>query len=190
MGISMTNQDNGEKNQQLLELVRKAILQDNQLREKYEVGDKFRFVRERLDLLLKTMEQETENLANQLKKTTKDVLPGEVPVYVYLYNANGLTLKSWLNMLSPKVFYEYSVNRPIYADKAAMENFLKFKTNKNQHAFLTMAIKSEDLLSKPNEHGIVKIKEGSLHVDKVLLFTHNEQDYALNEDGELVKASV
>jgi hypothetical protein len=182
----MTNRENDEKSQQLLGLMRKAIDQDQQLREKYEVGDKFRFVRERLNALLKMIEQEAQNNILQAHKGFKDLLPGEIPVYVYLYNANGLVLKSWQNMLTPKVFYEYSVNRPIYAEKSAVENFLRFKTNKNQHAFLTMAILPENLLSKPDEHGLVKIKEGSLNVDKMLSFTHNEQEYILSSDGDLV----
>lgn len=186
----MTNPDNGEKSQQLLDLMRKAILQDNQLREKYEVGDKFRFVRERLHLLLQTLEQETAQLTEKSKKTFKDILPGEVPVFVYLYNANGLVLKSWQNMLNPKVFYEYSVNRPIYADKSSVENYLRFKANKNQHAYLTVAIKSEDLLTKPDENGIVKIKEGALHMDKVLEFTHNDQSFLLSESGDLVNKNL
>lgn len=181
----MTNPDNGEKSQQLLNLVRKAIQQDNLLREKYEIGDKFRFVRERLNLMLQTMEQEAQHLSESMNKTVKVILSDEVPVYVYLYNTNGLALRSWQNMLTPKVFYEYSVNRPIYSDKTAIENFLKLKANKNQHAYVTMAIKSENILTKPDEHGHVKIKEGALHIDKVLLFTHNDQNYTLGENGEL-----
>jgi hypothetical protein len=183
----MTNPENTEKSQQLIALIRKAIEQDHQLREKYEVGDKFRFVRERLQLLLQMIEKEAQNTIEKTKKEFKDLLPNEVPVYVYLYNTNGMVLRSWQNMLTPKVFYEYSVNRPIYANKSAIETFLRFKTNKNQHAYLTMATQPEHLLTPPDEHGLVKIKEGSLHIDKVLSFTHNEQDYVLSDDGNLIK---
>lgn len=181
----MSDNDN-EKNAQLLELVKKAILQDNQLREKYEVGEKFRFVRERLNILAQTIEQDLATMVTTTKKIGRELAEGEVPVYVYLFNANGLILRSWLNMMTPRVFYEYSVNRPIYSEKSAIVSFLRLKPNKNQHAYLTIAMNPADIISAPDVNSVVKVKEGSLHFDKLLTFTHNDQDYVLTENGEFI----
>ena len=52
-------------------------------------------------------------------------------------------------MVSPKVFYEYSVNRPIYAEKQYIETLLRSKSDKFQHAYLTMAVKLGEIV-KPN----------------------------------------
>jgi hypothetical protein len=181
----MSENDN-EKNIELLKLVKKAISHDNQLREKFAVGDKFRFVRERLNILAQNIEQDLANVATATKKIGRELGEGEVPVYVYLYNANGLILRSWLNMLTPKVFYEYSVNRPIYSEKSAIVGFLRLKPNKPQHAYLTIAMNPEDIISSPDINSVVKVKEGSLHFDKLLTFSHNDQDYVLTENGEFV----
>jgi len=173
------------KNNKILQLMRQAIEEDEKLREKYEIGEKFRFVRERLKSLFNTLEIEVSSTLEAIKKADKGLSSDELPVYVYLYNIKGMDFRSWANMLTPKVFYEYSVNRPIYKDKSAIEGFLKLKTNKAQHAYLTVAIHPADIISE--EGGLVRIKEGSLHFDRLLGFTHNDQEYTLNESGTLVK---
>ena len=123
------------------------------------------------------------------KKTETVLAPDEVLIYVYLYNANGLVFRSWQNMLTPKVFYEYSVNRPIYSQKSEIESLLKSKKTLAQHAYLTIAVKASDII-KPSDHPenpIIKVREGSLHFDKLVTFAHNGQDYTLNINGELIK---
>ena len=188
------DQDKEEK-LKLIEIVREAIRSDNALREKHQIGEKFRFVRDRLNTLLQTLE-ESMPVANENKKGGSYVLKeGEVPVYVYLYNSQGLTFRTWQNMLGQKVFYEYSVNRPIYSEKSQMESLLRTKTNKAQHAYLTVAVKSEYVYKLPDDSApkdaagnpVIKVKEGSLQLDRLIAFTHQEQDYVLNENGELIK---
>jgi hypothetical protein len=173
------------QNEKILQLMRQAIEEDEKLREKYEIGDKFRFVRERLKGLFDTIEKEVSTTLAVAKKTDKVLSSDELPVYVYLYNSKGMDFRSWSNMLAPKVFYEYSVNRPIYKDKSAIDEFLKLKTNKTQHAYLTIAIYPSDIISE--EGGMVRIREGSLRFERLLGFTHNDQEYILNERGGLVK---
>lgn len=48
-------------------------------------------------------------------------------VYVYLYNATGADLQTWRKLLSQAVFYEHSINRPIYVDESAIRDYLRFK---------------------------------------------------------------
>src|SRR3990167_9962665 len=106
--------DDLKQYEKLIELLQEAIQRDIELRKKYEVGEKFRFVRDRLRALLtaneahvQSIQQIEKNIQQKKDETTK------VPVYVYLYNAQGALLRNWITMLTPKVFYEYSVNRPV-----------------------------------------------------------------------------
>ena len=94
------------------------------------------------------------------------------------------------------MFYEYSVNRPIYTDKAAVENYIRSKPNRIQNAFATIAIKKIDLLPSPEVvkdslgNTLVKVREGSLKFEKLFSFTHNNQEYVLTATGEIVKKTL
>jgi len=131
----------------------------------------------------------TENVSED-----KILLDDEILVYVHLFNASGANVNSWKNMLKGKVFYEYSVNRPIYANKSDVEAFIRSKSNKVQHGFLTIAVKKE-YISFPGEtekadalgHALIKVKEGTLHAERLFSFTHNLIDYRVSEEGEITK---
>lgn len=189
---TMSIDEEREKHAQLIQLVRDTIQQDASLREKYEVGDKFRFIRDRLNTLLSDLEAHilatkvSEQVAGSQGASNEEVL-----VYVYLYNAQGAALRSWVTMLTPKVFYEYSVNRPIYADKTAIENVLKAKASRQQHAYLTIAVSRESILPSNTKDAAgnptIKVKEGSLNFKKLVAFTYNNDDYMLDARGDLVK---
>lgn len=177
-----------------LQLVRASAEKDEELRKKYDMENKFRFVRERVQTLLSNLEQESASTAYLIKNESKGgLLDDEMAVYVYLYNAKGLALLNWQNMLVPKVFYEYSVNRPIYTEKSYIETLLRSKSNRSQHAYLTVAIKATDIIQaevklKDNlGNPLVKIREGSLLFNKLLAFTYDGEEYILNERGELIK---
>lgn len=182
-----------QEKQKLTELVRKAVELDNKLREEFQVGDKFRFVRDRLHALLEQLEKHLEATEVVAKVAGGTLEEDEVVVYVYLFNTQGLVLNSWLNMLTPKLFYEYSVNRPAYTEKNYIEALIRSKTNKNQHAYLSVAAKKKDIQISETEkkdiigNPIVKIREGGLQFDRLVAFTHMEFDYTLNEEGQLVK---
>lgn len=180
-----------EKQQKVFELVQKTIEQETALREKYEVGDKFRFVRERLKQLLAQLEADLRVEQTEEKSLYRKLEEGEVPVYVYLYNAKGVQLSSWINLLMPKVFYEYSINRPIYRELSHIQALLNTKTNKQQHAYLTVAMKPGDILTSTqndaNNNPMIKVRENSLRFDRLISFTHMGQNYFLNADNELEK---
>lgn len=176
----------------LMQIVQEAMERDMALRKKYEIDSKFRFVTDLLNKLTEHLQTNLKTAEAEAKDVRPTIAEDEQPVYVYLFNAQGITLRSWHNMLTPKVFYEYSVNRPIYADKALIESLLRTKSTKAQHAYLTIAIKKSDILSGETkkdafDNPLIKVREGSLLINKLLSFTHNEQDYELNQSGELVK---
>ncbi len=184
--------DNDRQNQ-LINIVKEALGRDKELRDKYQIGEKFRFVQERLQKLLEHLEK---NLAEaNLKKEDKTksaTNSQDLLVYVYLFNAHGLDVRSWLRMLIAKRFYEYSVNRPIYLEEAHVESFVKHKANKVQHGYLVVAVNKSDLIQSDTAKDslgqpLVKIKEGALHFEKLISFVHNGQSYLVNEDGEMIK---
>lgn len=181
--------------EKLLQLMQATAAKDEELRKEHQVADKFRFIRERLQTLLQMLEQEIQLTTQKIEQQAKGnvLLDDETIVYVYLYNAHGAVLTSWQNLLTPKVFYEYSVNRPLYMDEAHIQMLLRSKTNKTQHGYLAVAIKTAHLI-KADAGGkdglgnpLARIKEGALSIDKLLKFTFNDQDYKLNIKGELVK---
>lgn len=189
--------DIDENQLRINDLIRDVIQKDVLLREKYQMGDKFRFVRDRLQGLQNHLEEigSNQKIAQQKKQTqVKKINQDEMLVYVYLYNSQGTTLRNWQPMLIPKLFYEYGVNRPLYTDKSQIEVFIRSKPNKSQHAYLTVIIKKSDLIESSDEslkdsigNSLVKVKEGALHFDQFVSFTQAEQNYILNEDGVLLK---
>ncbi len=183
-----------DQKDKLLALVREAVEQDKALREKYQIGDKFRFIRERLQALLLRVEESFISHQNESKQAMIEVLPDEVCVYVYLYNAQGILFPSWQKMLHPSVFYEYSVNRPIYSEKPQVESFIRSKSNKMQHGYVVFAVKKDEIIQEGADIGkdtignkLIKVKEGALRANKFLSFTHNNIEYVINAEGELVK---
>lgn len=182
-----------ERQQKLLQLVKSVIQQDNELRLTLQIGDKFRFIRDRLTALLSNLEK---NLlitaAEKMKEKTRELNENEIPVFVYLFNAHGATSSTWQKLLKPELFYEYSVNRPIYLDKGAVEAFIRSKANKAQHAYLTIIVRREALIQLPTlkdlfGSSIVKVKEGALNIENLISFTHLGKEYILNERLELIK---
>lgn len=185
--------ENKNLKEELLKLLHLAVEKDQSLRTKYKIGDKFRFIRDRLSALQAHVQESLASVKVEEKSNVDKVAEDELVVYVYLYNTHGATLPSWRNMMTPKVFYEYSVNRPIYQDKTYIETFIRSKANRVQHAYLTVAVKKE-FISSGEEwmkdslgHPLIKVREGSLSPKRLIAFTHNATDYILNEDGEFIK---
>lgn len=186
----MTNNSNDKMQQLILSIIE----EDKALREKYQIGDKFRFVRDRLATLQHKIEENLAVSAQKEEKKTDVLAEDEQLVYVYIFNSQGLSASTWQKMLHPSVFYEYSVNRPVYHDKAHVESFIRSKPSKVQHGYLTIAIKKSDVLSTEATHGkdnlghpLLKIREGSLDFNRLHSFRYNDEDYAVKPDGQMVK---
>jgi len=182
--------DEREQKLKFVEMIREIIKHDESLREKYEIGDRFRFVRDRLAALLDQLDKHAKSSEPPKEKIHGGGLgENELEVFVYLYNAQGILVNTWQKSITPKLFYEYSVNRPIYPDKASMELMLRGKANKTQHGYLTVIMNKSDIISSDSKDAagtpVLKIREGSLKFDRLVAFTHNDINYILDEEGEL-----
>lgn len=190
-------QDNEQEQLKLLiGLIQEALQRDAQLRQAHQVGERFRFVRDRLQTLLETIEKETAITEDVVKLAPEvKVEEDELLVYIHLYNAQGAVVRTWQGMITRKAFFDFSVNRPIYQDRKHIEAFIRSKPNKAQHAYLTVAMKKDRVLppseegglKDPLENPLLKVKEGSLRYERLVSFTHNESMYELSEQGELIK---
>lgn len=189
------SKDDQNLEQKVIELVREATKLDEELRQKYQIGEKFRFVRDRLHALLAHLEENLPKVVQAKKEMSYVPQENEVVLYIHLYNVHGPKFNTWQNMVNPKVLYEYSVNRPIYKEKSALESVIKNKPNPVQHAYIAIAVSSLDLISNGNGHKdsmgnlLVRVKEGSLHISKLVSFVHNNQEYLIDSKGNLVKKS-
>ena len=181
---------------QLIAVIQDAIQRDSSLRQTHAIGEKFRFVRERLQSLLETIQKETSNQETKVHiPKALQLEEDEILVYIHLYNAQGAMVRTWQSMITPKAFFDFSVNRPIYTEKKDIEAFIRNKPNKAQHAYITIAMKKERVLPSPVEGGlkdplgntVIKVREGSLRHERMVSFTHNELIYVLSEEGNLVK---
>ncbi|HEX4044817.1 MAG TPA: type IVB secretion system protein IcmQ [Gammaproteobacteria bacterium] len=183
-----------EQKESISKLARTMLAEDKALRDQFQIGDKFRFIRDRTQAVVTKIDESMLEMQQEERVYVKALVEDEVEVYVYLYNSHGLSLKTWVKMVNPSVYYEYSVNRPVYVEKAHIQQVIRNKTNKMQHAFLTIAVKKTDILPTTDEalrdpvgHPLVKVKEGALHAEKLIAFTHNDMDYVVDHRGELIK---
>lgn len=190
----MSPDNEQEQLKKLIELIQEALRQDEQLRQKYQVGEKFRFIRERLQtLLVEVQEGSIVKLVQKKKIAVVEAMENESLVYVHLYNAQSGSMKAWQSIVNPKAFFDYSVNRPIYREKAHIEAFIKAKANSMQHGYLTIAVQKDRFLPSRDDikdsmgNPLVKVKEGALRCERLVSFTHNGQEYVLNEEGSLIK---
>lgn len=177
----------------ILEQIQALINSDAELRKQFGIENKFRFVKDRLQQLLTHIETAYKD-SEVIVKKHKEAATDEIQIYIYLFNVQGILVRSWQNMLSQKQFNEYVFNRPIYKDKRHIEALVRSKQNKVQHAYLTVAIKEDQILRSldkpaldPLGNPLVKVKEASLRLENLINLTHNDLVYRLNEEGELVK---
>lgn len=177
------------KTERLLAIVQEALAKDEELRTTYQVKDKFRFIRERLQYLLTRVEENLKNVQEAEEKHIDELSQDEQLVYIYLFNAQGIHIESWHKMLQPGVFYEYSINRPIYQDRKYVENIIKTKSNRQQHGFIIIAQNKNDIISGQTQDALmqplIRVRDGSLNPKRVHGFVHNGQEYALIS-GKLV----
>lgn len=186
--------DNKENGKKLRQLIQDVVQEEKKLREVYQIGDKFRFIRDKIIALQKQVEEGLQEIQSKDVVVESALAADDMLVYVYLFNTQGLSAVTWQKLLQPTVMYEYSVNRPIYIDKSQVESFIRSRTSKVQHGYLTIAIKKEHLLPveavAPKDaigNPLYKVKEGSLHFERIVSFRHNDHDYSIKQNGEMVK---
>ena len=185
----MTNATDQQKTL-LRKIMQQALQQDAELRQKLGMGEKFKFIPERLANLAQQLEQQLADIVTDTAAITEPNAD-ETIVYVHLFNTQGAILNHWQQMLKADLFYDYSVNRPIYHDKAAIETFIRQKPNPQQHAYLAVIINKNQIITQaitskdPLGQDLIKIKEGSLKLNRLVSFVHNHHQYNISEFGEL-----
>lgn len=180
-----------EKKQKLLQLVRDAIAKDQALRDQYGIGEKFRFIREKLNALLTFVDTELATMQSS-EGAPLTVQEDEQVVYVYLFNSQGVSLPSWRKMMHESVFYEYSINRPIYLQKSQIDSLIRARSNKLQHGYLSIIVKKANVIdtqsaTDANGNPLAKVREGSLKREQLLSFTHGDHEYMVTAEGEFIK---
>lgn len=183
--MANTIQSSKEK---LLGILDEAIAKDEALREQFHIGTKFRFVREKLQAMRDTLSAALASIQEASESDEPEpVQDDEVVVFVYIFNAQGVLVPTWRKMVHPSVMYEYSVNRPVYRDQSAIDAIIRSKSERQQHAYLAIAVKKENIISDAQGHALVRVKEGGLSHHRILFFRHNEHDYRVSSTGELIK---
>ena len=180
-----------EKKKKLMQLVLEVIAKDQALRDQYGIGEKFRFIRDKLHGLVPYLEAEMAAIA-AAEKAKLTVQEDEQIVYVYLFNSSGVSLPTWRKMVHESVFYEYSINRPIYVEQSQIDSFIRSRSNRLQHAYLSVIIKKNAVIPNvvlKDAHGnpLIKVKEGALKRDKLLAFTHGDHVYEVTLEGDFLK---
>ena len=189
--------DDVEICKQLIDILRSIVKIEDELREDCSMGVRFNVVRAQLQSLLEEIEQEVTYFLNtQASKegqNSLEIKEGERLVYVYLFNAQGMALKTWQNLLLQSALIEHSVNRPIYAEKEQIEAVLRAKSNKEQHAYIEIVIKDDDILKTAksgalqDQYGYVllRVRQGSLRTENIRSFFHEDSEYSVSSDGIL-----
>ncbi len=100
-------QDNEQEQlNQLIVLIQEALQRDGQLRQTHQVGERFRFVRDRLQALLETIQKEAAGQEKQTKLApVLKLAEDELLVYIHLYNAQGALVRTWQSMITRKAFF-------------------------------------------------------------------------------------
>lgn len=192
----MLDEDSGQL-LQLVKLVEETVAQDQKFRETYQVNNKFLFISRKLQNLLTELHDKVKVIDSASSKHSFLLGQDEVLVYVYLYNAQDVSIQGWQALLTPQAFVDYSINRPIYRERSEIEYLIKSKANVLQHAYLVVAIKQTDIVesladgSTPMKdligQSLLKIRDGSLQLNRVHSFVHNQIEYFLNKDLLLIR---
>lgn len=183
-----------ESNTDLLKELGNIVNIEKKLRQRCGVGTRFKVINTQLQSILKKFTERIQRIQSIMQKTEKDVnvlAEDEMLVYVYLFNAQGATLKNWQNLLLPRALVDHSVNRPIYAKQEDIEQVLRSKPNKAQHSYLVVKIKKENVLSDgekgdlrdQNGFPLLRVKHGALEADNIKEFVHYGHKYKVSPKG-------
>lgn len=184
-------------NDETYEILQEALSSEKKLRQNYDIGVRFNILKSQLETLFGKVEKEVGLQANKQTKATAatNQLPDdETLVYVSLFNSQGAQLKSWQNLLLPKTLYEHSVNRPIYSNQKEIDEMLQNKSNKEQNAYLIIAVKKNDIMANeqtttlrdPNGFPLLRLKQGAFKCEKIKGFVHKNKLYKVTKEGELI----
>lgn len=184
-----------ERNRKIIDIVRKAIDDDQVRREKFKIGEQYSFIPEKLQATLKRLEDSLdyseETITSSLPPWHRDIAENEQLVYIYLYNAQGKDIHVWERLLSNKSLAEQCFSRPIYANRDDAERILRSRDDALQHAFIAVVVKKNHVitshnLTDPTGNQRVRLVENSLKTDNIIEFFHNGKAYYRDQRRRLV----
>jgi len=181
------------------QILKKALVKENELRRKYDVGCRFQVIRTQLEKLAKhfatTYLIATEPNQPITTTTHKVDQPGhdEIIIYVYLFNIHGKNITSWEKSLSPQMLNEYSINRPIYIHLKDIQELLRNKSTPEYHAYLKVIINKSDILAtdpiyNQYNHQLIRLKQNTIKKENIISLHHQDQDYILSAKNKLIIA--
>ena len=186
-----------EKEKELLNFVKGLVKEEEALRKKYNIGDRYRTIANQFKAMLAYVKDQlnlSEDEAESIAPPRDEITPEQQLVYVYLYNARGKQLSRWVNLLSPRNLVEYGVNRPIYADEAEVKAYIRSRPQTDEHAYLVMKVAKTDVLPNPEMmqrdalgRSLLKLKERALRMENLVYFVYKNQLHVLS-NGELILA--
>jgi len=189
--------DDDKANTEVHEALQSAVDKEGELRENCEIGVRFNVVNTQLQAAVEKFDKAVgigEEKGEEAAKAEAGLAEDETLVYVYLFNAHGMALRTWQNLLLPSAFFEHSVNRPIYADKEHVEAVLRAKPNKDRHAYVEVVIKKDDIfqttggqdLQDKYGHPLLRLRQGALKPKNAQYFFHKDTKYKISKDGQIV----
>lgn len=181
----MTNPKGLEEIQDLLKDVEELIAKEKEYREKNKIGDRFQAIPRQLQEIKQYIEENSQELNSNDEAVSQEGVYDQqkTVVYIYLYNAHGKQISRWSNMLSPHQLQEYSVNRPVYQNKADVEAMIKTKSNIEEHAYLTVEVSKAaiEAYNPPRKdalgHELLRLKDRSLSINNLKSLTHKHHAY-------------
>ncbi|MCD8525328.1 MAG: type IVB secretion system protein IcmQ [Gammaproteobacteria bacterium] len=191
--------DDKEQARLLYREVESLVQQEKALRKQYDIGDRYKAISSRLQALFEHVQESVSLPQQQLSPVRLPSVLGEGEryVFVHLFNAKGKILTRWESMLSPRLLYEYSVNRPIYTQKEQVEAYIRSREDSAQHAFLMMKVldikvlNGLEYISHCDSLGqsLIKLKEGALKEENLVCFFHQGERYIFS-NGHLSLQSI
>lgn len=182
-----------ERNRKIIDIVRQAIVDDQSRREKFKVGDQYSFIPEKLQAILKRLEDNldySETAVSSVPVWYREIAEDEQVVFIYLYNAKGKDRHVWERLLSNTSFAEQCFSRPIYSDKSDVEKVLRSRGDLSHHAFITVVVKKNNVLTSNQQDSIggqlVRLTENSLKTANIIEFFHLGKTYYRDHRGRLV----
>jgi len=186
-----------ESNADLIKELDNIVNIEKKLRQHCSIGARFKVISAQLQSILKKFTERVQRMQSVSRKAEADtdiLAEDEILVYIYLFNAQGVSLKNWQNLLLPRALVDHSVNRPIYAKQKDIEQVIRSKPNKAQHSYLVVKIKKADVLQSEDlcdqqDFPLLRVKHGALETDKIKEFVHNGRKYKVSVQGIISKQS-
>ncbi len=199
----MSEQDRYIKktNARVAAIVKKLIQDEREAREKHGIQDALKFIPAQLQELLDRLERELpydieESSIDEGNIVLPSPKPGQVPVYIYLYHANGQQLDHWRSMLTPKTLAESAVTRPIYEKEEQIQRFLRGKAHEPFYAYLIVYVDEKAILHeglhKPEDQlgqSLVRLKDHAVKIENLAGLYHNTLGLFAWVEGTLKKVT-